>query len=244
MSVYVITHKDYKKPEIDFYKTLLVGAYKGHILGENVLNDDTGDNISEKNANFCELTGLYWIWKNLNDENVGLVHYRRYFCKRNIFKSSVLKEKRISKILKKYDMILPRRVKVQPNVYLQYEREHYIKDLDLCLEIINRDYPEYAEAANNVMNSDKASLFNMFIMPKKIMDEYCSWLFDILFKLEKEIDISDRNDYQKRVFGFISERLFNIWINNKNLKIYYSSVYNLDVSPLVLKIKKIFRVNR
>lgn len=243
MSVYVITHKNYKKPNIECYKTLLVGAYKGHILGEDVLNDDNGENISEKNANYCELTGLYWIWKNINSEDyVGLVHYRRYFCKRNIFKSTLLEEKRISKILKKYDLILPKKLNIVPNVYSQYEREHFKNDLDLCLDIINRDYPEFSKSVKTVMNADKASLFNMFIMSKKDMDNYCEWLFDILFKLEKQIDVSNRDEYQKRVFGFISERLFNIWLNHNNFKIYYTSVYDQNVCPLKLKIKRIFKV--
>ena len=34
------------------------------------IGDDTGDNISERNPYFCELTGLYWAWKNLDDDSL------------------------------------------------------------------------------------------------------------------------------------------------------------------------------
>jgi len=237
MSIYIITHKKFNPPKIKIYRTLLVGAYRGHILGEEVLNDDVGDNISNKNANYCELTGLYWIWKNISEDFIGLVHYRRYFCKRRIFKSSPLSKNEILKILSKYDIILPSKVKIRPNVYTHYEREHYKEDLDICLEIIDKEYHDFSFAAQEVMKSDRASLFNMFIMPKPLMDEYCAWLFDILFKAEKRIDVSDRNDYQKRVFGFLSERLFNVWLYKKNLKTYYAPVYNIGESPLKNKIK-------
>ena len=75
--VYIATHKKFDEPKIENYMPLHVGAVNGKNLG--YLTDDTGENISNQNTHYCELTGLYWIWKNTTDENVGLVHYRRYF---------------------------------------------------------------------------------------------------------------------------------------------------------------------
>lgn len=241
MSVYVVTHKDYKKPNIDCYKTLLVGAIKGHILGEDVFNDNTGDNISEKNANYCELTGLYWLWKNANDDYIGLVHYRRFFCKRGLLSVSVLRQKFILNILKKYEVILPKKIKAKPNIYDYYASEHCKEDLDICLDIIDKNYPDFSEAAKAVMQSDRMSLFNMFIMSKELADEYCEWLFGILFKAENKIDLTTKDAYQRRVFGFLSERLFNVWLYKKNLKTYYSPVYNIGDCPLILKFKSLLR---
>lgn len=60
--------------------------------------------------------------------------------------------------------------------------------------------------------------FNMFIMKYEVFVEYCSWLFDILFELERRLDISSYNKNDSRVFGFVSERLLDIWIETKGYK--------------------------
>lgn len=203
--------------------------------------DNTGENIAEKNGTFCELTALYWIWKNFNAEYIGFEHYRRFFCQKSLFKASVLSKEKILKIIDKYDIILPKQLKAEPNVYEYYAKEHYKEDLDICIEIIKRDYPDYCEDLTAVMKSDRMNLFNMFVMPKNLMDEYCEWLFDILFKAEKQIDISGRDAYQSRVFGFLSERLFNVWLAHKKLKCYYAPVYNIGDRPFIFKFKGLLR---
>lgn len=203
--------------------------------------DNTADNITQKNDNYCELTALYWIWKNIDADYIGFEHYRRFFCRKSLFKSSVLTQKKILKLLKTHDVILPKQLRAKPNIYDYYSKEHCKEDLDICLNIINSDYPEFSEAANDVMNSDKLSLFNMFVMPQAYVDEYCKWLFDILFKAERKIDLSDKDAYQRRVFGFLSERLFNVWLRKKNFNAYYAPVYNVGDCPLVFKFRGLFR---
>lgn len=76
--IYVITHKSFDDSKIEqtYHRILHVGTNKNYKSW--YLKDNTGDNISSKNANYCELTGLYWIWKNSNepaDDIDGLVHY-------------------------------------------------------------------------------------------------------------------------------------------------------------------------
>ena len=228
MSVYVVTHKNYKKPEIACYKTLLVGAYKGHILGEYVLNDDNGDNISEKNANYCELTGLYWIWKNTNDDYVGIVHYRRYFCN-SLSSKKILKEKTILKKLKSYDMIVPFRRKLKTSVLAQYcERSGFKKDIELTRKVISELYHEYLNDFDDVFNNNYVYFYNMFITKSNILNEYCEWLFNILFKVEELCDISEYDNYQKRIFGFLSERLFTVLLKYKKYKLCETGVINTE----------------
>ena len=122
-------------------------------------------------------------------------------------------------LLTKYDVILPKK----RNYYIetvrsQYEHAHFKKDLDEVEKIIAEKYPGYSEAFTRVMNRRKLYILNMFVMKKSLFDEYCTWLFDILFELEKRTDMTGYDTYEARLFGFMSERLFNVWLERQNLK--------------------------
>lgn len=226
--IYIITHKKTDLPELDNYAPLQVGAYFGNDLG--YLKDDVGVNISNKNKNYCELTGLYWIWKNINDNYKGLVHYRRYFSKSNYFKRIYSYDELLS-FLDEYDIILPKK-----EIFLQNARDEILiscctEDIFNCLRnIVKEKYCDYLCSFDDFFNQNKCSLFNMMFTDRKIFDEYSKWLFDILFELEKRIDISDLDDYQKRVYGFLSERLLNVWVLKNNLKVKYIDVVNTETS--------------
>lgn len=233
IKIYVATHKKITKINLKTpYTPIMVGA----VLASDdfdYLRDDKEMNISKKNKNYCELTAMYWIWKNDNSDVVGLVHYRRYFM--NLFERIVyhpMSSNKINKIMNNYDMILPvRSVMLHSTVYSQYKDNHYIKDLDICREIIKNDFPDYIDAFDSTMKEHEYYEYNMLICKKKYYNQYMEWLFKILFKAEKQIDISEYSDYDKRVFGFLSERLFNVWIKkNSNIKIKKISVYNIDKS--------------
>ncbi len=202
---------------------------------DNMIGDNTGENISHLNRRFCELTGIYWAWKNydkLGDPDyIGFMHYRRHFCFQNqstpvkkfdYINSGYLKKihcvkQQINKIVKNYDVIFPHTLPYK-SCYSQYKYslEHKIEDLDLALEILNKKYPEFTNAAQNYMNNKDAIFCNMFIMRKDIFNDYCSWLFDILFELDSRIDYSEHSHEQMRAIGFISERLTGIYINYLN----------------------------
>ena len=98
MKIYVITHKAFKDfAPRSLYVSLLVGADINKGKNFYLKDNSTADNISSKNKNYCELTGAYWIWKNVKEDIVGICHYRRYFCKtKRIFKKrTLLKKNRI-----------------------------------------------------------------------------------------------------------------------------------------------------
>src|SRR3712207_6004570 len=198
VKILVATHKKYKMPEENIYIPLHVGREGKQDLG--YIGDNTGENISIKNPNYCELTGLYWAYKNLKCEYIGLCHYRRYFTMKNIFKRAIqtnnkldliLNKSQIEELLSKYNVILPKK----RNYYIEtieshYKNAHHIEDLKKVEKIIETDYPEYMESFKSVMNGRTLHLYNMFIMKKDDFDKYCEWLFHILFKLEGSIDIS------------------------------------------------------
>ena len=219
--ILAITHKKYWLPADDIYMPLQVGN-KINQLGFR--RDDSGDNIAAKNANFCELTGMYWAWKNLDCDYIGVCHYRRYFASKSCHysvkrkKELILTRRDYEKLLTGFDVILPqKRHYYIETVYSQYAHAHNGKDLELAKEIMAEKYPDYMDAFNTVMSKRSLHLYNMFVMKKPLFDEYCSWLFDILFAMEERIDITSYSEYEARVFGFISERLFNVWLLKNNL---------------------------
>lgn len=238
--ILIATHKPYIFPQHSIYTPIQVGASQ-HSFDLGLLSDNLGDNISTKNPSFCELTALYWAWKNgifSKNKYIGLVHYRRYFYGNEISlkNKKILGKEEISTYLKNADCILPQKRNYYiESIYTHYKNAHYIKDLDEALRILIAKNPEYQTACNKVMKGKTLHLFNMFIMRSELCQQYCEWLFPILFELEKNLDISTYNTYQKRVFGFISERLFNIWLVHNKIKIKTVKLVNLEKEYLIQK---------
>lgn len=230
--IYVMTHKKIEPIQNDTYIPLHVGKKRKEDLG--YVGDDTGDSISEKNSSYCELTGLYWLWKNVSCDVVGICHYRRFFVK----DEQILEKDYIEKVLQSYDMIIPdSRCAQEGSMEEHYAARHDVEDLVLCGEIIKKKYPEYAIAFQVAMNSNLISMGNMWITRKEIFDKYCAWLFDILFEAEKQIDFSKYDDYQGRVMGFLSERLFRVWLLNQEYSIREEYVKMIETKDFLNDIK-------
>ena len=235
--IYVITHKEVKKATISpTYKRLFVGAALNNPPKSGYLRDDEGDNISAKNKTYCELTGLYWIWKHSDAKYCGLVHYRRYLfgeiCPERRHDKLpagplLLEAGEVKRILSEKDIILPEKyVLNEYNVKSHYETFHHIKDLLCCRDVINEKYPEYIPAFDEVMEYKTIYYANMMVAKRDLFNKYCEWLFNVLFEVEKRSDISDYDDYQKRIFGFLSERLLNVFVRHNELKVEIRPVYD------------------
>lgn len=219
IKIIVAAHKPYPMPEEDIYLPLHVGRAGKEPLP--YIGDDTGDNISEKNANYCELTGLYWAWKNLEADYIGLAHYRRHFIvpgKKGKGFARIAGRAELEPLLGKYGMVLPKkRNYFIETTYNQYVHAHHAADLDTTRAILDERYPQYLTAFDAVMSSTSGHRFNMFIMRRDLLGEYCAWLFDVLFELEKRLDISAYSPYDARVFGFVSERLLDVWVKTNGV---------------------------
>ena len=239
--IYIAAHKKFSVPNNDIYIPLHVGAEGKQDLGYTL--DSIGDNISLKNPYFCELTGLYWIWKNSNADYVGLVHYRRFFYKSALSNiKNILNKDEIINILNKNDIILSQRGYTWgSSVRGQYEKKHIKDDLDKCEKILKDKYPKYSIYFDKVFNGDFYCPFNMIICKKELFNDYCEWLFDILFELENEIDLSNRESYNARVYGFLSERLLNVWVLKNNLKVKELPVFNNEENVFVQRVQSIIK---
>ena len=247
IELYSITHKKIKNLPHG-RKPLLVGASNNEENFGYDFDSNFIDNISMRNQFFCEMTGIYYLWKSKKCDYIGIEHYRRYFYNdKFFFYHRILSKEKIEIELKKYDIIVPKKHywPTYINQYEQYKNEHLIKDLDILQNVIFEEYPDYIDSWNKVIHQNRWFYnYNMFISSKKIFDEYCSFVFPILFEIENRINVNDgRNDYQKRVFGFLDERLFNVWLEkNKQYKLKEFSVINIEESYFRIIIRKIYRL--
>jgi hypothetical protein len=240
--ILISTHKEFISPEIDLY----IPIHAGKIISDLKLNyqgDNTGENISHKNPSYAELTTIYWAWKNLKDINyIGICHYRRYFLFNKFLKNKLklftynAKELFTLKgvlnfddsLLRKHDFILAEPINSKRSIYEDYAINHSKHDFDILGEVIKELESEYYNSFKElVYNTSCLSPFNMFVTTKDNFNRYCDWLFPILFETEKRIKISNDN-YQIRVFGFMGERLLNLYVYHNKFKVKYLPVIKVD----------------
>ena len=177
--------------------------------------DDTDDNISYKNKNYCELTGLYWAWKNLDCEYIGLAHYRRYLK---------IDLSKIEFYMSKYDIIIPKLNTLNMSAADKLMHLTTRDDFYIMLMSLLKLYPEYKQTViNQLFNQNRCSCYNMFICRKNLCDEYCNWLFSIFNDMEKYVRLS-KYTRLARLYGFLSEYLLLVFCKHNNLKIKYVDV--------------------
>lgn len=244
IKIYVGMHKDFYVANNRFLIPIQVGSALAEKRIEGVLHDDEGDNISERNKSFCELTAQYWAWKNdLDADYYGFFHYRRYlsfnpvqlehyenivyfdYCDEKAVRDIMLNEKVMENLITEYDVIYPQENPVGSDTIYEHWVKHLNKpDIDLLMEIIMEKYPDFYKYAVDVINSKQAIHCNMFIMRKDIFNDYCEWLFDILFEHERRADYSDYSTEKFRTVGHLAERLCAIYgkyLTDKEAKICY-----------------------
>lgn len=218
VKVIIASHKKYQMPTDTMYFPIQVGAAGKESNGYQ--RDDEGENISELNPFFCELTAVYWAWKNLdNVAYIGFVHYRRHFSMHPHTKdiwNAVLKKKEIDDDLGRIKVFVPckRRYWIE-TLYSHYAHTHYIYQLDETRNIIGQKFPEYIESFDKIVKQRWGYMFNMMIMERKLFNSYCTWLFDILFELRKRLGEEGLTTFHSRYYGRISEIIFNVWLDKK-----------------------------
>lgn len=217
ISVLVCCHKpDLHIKNEGIYKAIQVGKSLHPEIDLGFLNDNTGDNISEKNPSWCELTALYWGWKNLNStEYKGLCHYRRYFGI-NISKDN------IDSIIAGFDMITIKqtnkmlsRSERPINLIKMTSYEDYYLFMDTLLDLL----PNHrAEIIDYYYNSRLSVPYSMFIAKNELYNEYCEFIFPILFEMERRMKPHNYSR-QKRAIGYFGEFSLGLFIQCKHLRI-------------------------
>lgn len=225
IKILVVTHKKYKMPEDSIYLPVQVGS-SGKSLGFQ--RDNEGENIAEKNARLCELTAMYWAWKNLKADYIGLTHYRRHFTEwdrwqrmfhRDKF-SMVLEEEDLKRELKSADVIVPNKRRY----FIETMESHFLhlpytfeKDYKVLREVIGEKTPEYVKAYDKVMNRTWAHMFNMFIMKKELFDRYCDWMFPVIFECDRRIDVTGYTPMEARTVAYFGEFMLDIWMTKNHI---------------------------
>lgn len=243
--IYVVTHKkaDIQQYHLDpAYKLIRVGNY-GKEADTGLLSDRTGIQIADKNPNYCELTAMYWMWKNDHDsEIIGLCHYRRYFTKSAWSDSSdyFLTAQDIEQILHEYDAVIPEKEFCYRGAYAGYLDCGREKDLITTKQAIQELYPDYVPFYESEFEYSAGNYpANMIITSKKHFDAYSKWLFDILGYVEERTDLTGYTPAEARIYGYISERLLGVWLAKQQLKVKCMRIVNTeDALSIVTKAVK------
>ena len=212
--IVVAAHKPYPMPADPVYLPLQVGAAGKESIGFQ--RDDEGEHISDKNASYSELTGLYWAWKNLDADFIGLCHYRRHFGKRKGENGleGVLTGREIARRLENSPILLPqkRRYYIE-TLYQHYAHTLHPEPLDLTGEILREQFPRYYPEFCRLKKRRSGHMFNMMILSREKLDSYCSFLFPVLEELEKRVDPKEYEDpFHARFPGRVSELLLDVYL--------------------------------
>ncbi|MBO5094536.1 MAG: DUF4422 domain-containing protein [Lachnospiraceae bacterium] len=215
VQIFTLTHKPFTPPPDPLYIPLQVGRSGAENLG--FPGDDTGDEISRLNPYFCELTGMYWIWKNYRTPGaVGVCHYRRYLLNED---GGLFTEKQLIPLLEKYDMITTKLLTLPCSYEQGFGADHHKRDLDTTRAVLVEKYPEYVKTFDRLARGTHTYFGNIFIASKRLYDSYCVWLFDLLFEVYARTDLTGYTGYQKRLFGFLAEFLQTVWIRHNGLSV-------------------------
>lgn len=199
-----------------YEKALQVGAaLTDKRLADNMLTDDTGNNISMRNRQYCEVTGIYWVWKNCRHDYVGFSHYRRHFVLQEDW-MNIMKQQDI-------DAVVPVPTYLYPSVGENYKERHIPDDWEFLLQYLKENDAEAYDMAIEIFSKNLFFPGNMFIAKWEVFDELCSWIFPILDAVCTNGGVKE-DTYLNRYVGFVSERMVTLFfaLHRDKYKIVYA----------------------
>ena len=229
VQIFVVAHKPAEIPKVEALVPIHVGRsvsrYKEEMAG--MIGDDTGENISEKNPQYCEMTAHYWIWKNVKDTGyVGVCHYRRFF-------GAEISEENISKVMADADVLM-----VEPSWYLDSVYAYFAKfmgaeNMTILWMVMKKLYPEFVESLETICDGVKFHPFNMLLCRKELFDEYAEWMFSVLGECEKYVKPAPYTN-ARRVLAYMAELLTGVYFIHRGLRIKSVPYYKIDDGEKVL----------
>ncbi len=164
----------------------------------------------------------YYESKEKNKWENALGFVSEMFVDDEYLKKIGLNDENIKGACEKYDLIVSKDSKLDL-IHDRNMREDYIatipgvkvKDFDRMVEIVCKEYPEYKAVVNEKINGYSKSMYQMFIMKKELFFEYCEFLFDVLFKIESEINFDEYSTNGKRTLGYLAENLMTMFVWKK-----------------------------
>lgn len=242
--IYVMTHKAFTPPPDSMYIPLHVGRAEHPLQNSRdekesplsfCVGDDSGENISHKNCYYSELTGMYWVWKNVKTPIVGTCHYRRYLLNKH---NQLFTEAEIAALLQQYDVITTKELQLNYSYYEGFASHHKISYLDETARVIEQLHPDYAADFHRLVQQKHTYFGNMLIAEKETYDAYMNWLFSILFEVERRVTIDEEDSYHRRIFGFISEFLQYVWVKHNGLNVYSCMVGMLGEKAEIAEVRR------
>lgn len=193
----------------------------------DMIGDDTGENISEKNPQYCEMTAHYWMWKNVKDVDfVGLCHYRRFF-------GLDITEETIVPLMQDADVIL-----VEPSYYVDSVFSYFAKfmgaeNMTILSLVMRRRCQDFYETLEKVCDGIKFHPFNMLLCRKPLFDEYCEWMFGILSECEEYIKPAPYTN-ARRALAYMAEMLTGVYFIHRGLRIKSVPYYKMENDEKIL----------
>jgi hypothetical protein len=223
ISIIIATHKRYQMPEDSIYLPVQSGSSIYPNLGYQ--NDNTGDNISRKNKSYNIMCVMYWAWKNIDSEFIGIVHYRRHFTIKKFKRSinDVLNRSEVESILKETEIIL------SPKRYYPFLtiKQHYIytkggyveihrRDIQVLREVLDELHGGYIPSFDIVMKRNYYHSGHLLIMSKKYYNEYSEFIFTVGDEVEARL--KDERPDLTRYIASLTELLIDVWIIKNDYK--------------------------
>ena len=223
-----------------------------------MVRDDGGDAISDRNARYCEMTGIYWVWRNVElPERVGFFHYRRFLDfhperEREVTGTGLVLDSRVGgRLLDRYglsagrigalldgwDGALPKPFDVRSqgfgSVRAHYlgHSQHRAEHLDILDAVMAGRGALHARALREVMEGPTFYPNNMFVFDRSLFRDYCEWIFPILAELDERIDLDGLSVQQARAVGYIAERLMSVYLRVRELE---------RRAPRLLELERVF----